>query len=257
MLLIIGIILLLAGGGFYYARQQQLNKALDIKYYETSSTQEVTQLYNDLKDTVGIGSYSGNIVELVGVGISEHPLTAAHSQRPALAYESSVEREYEVTEQERDNEGNYRSVVKRRSETVSEQSEYVIFTLNDGSGSLIKIDMQGAKKDFMQSVDRFESEAPRGLNISFGNMSGSRTIGYRYKEKIIPNNAKLYILGEVNDRSGELMVSKPKEKDKPFLVSTKSEDELISAAEGAAKWQKIASIVSVVAGVGCIIASFF
>lgn len=256
MLLIIGVLLLLAGGGFYYARQQQLSKALDIKYYETSSIQEITQLYNDLKDTVGIGSYSGNIVELVGIGLSDYPLTAVHSQRPALAYEASVEREYEVTEQERDNEGNYRTVVKRRSETVSQQSEYVVFTLNDGSGSLIKVDMKGARRDFMQSVDRFESEAPRGMNISFGNSSGSRTIGYRYTEKIIPNNAKLYVLGEVNDRSGELMVSKPKEKDKPFIVSTKSEDDLIQTAESNAKWQKIASIVSAIAGVGCIIASF-
>jgi len=257
MLLIIGILLLAAGGGLYYIRQQQLSKALEIKYHETSTIQSVRELYNDLVETVGIGSYSGNIVELSGVGLSDDPLTAIYSQRPVLAYEASVEREYEVTEQERDNEGNYRTVVKRSSETVSQQSEYVIFTLNDGSGDTLRIDMQGARKDFMQSVDRFESEAPRGLSLSFGGASGSRTIGYRYKEQVIPNNAKLYILGEVNDRAGELMVSKPKEKDKPFIVSTKSEDELVHSAESSAKWQQIGAIVSAIAGVGCILVSFF
>ncbi len=261
MLLIIGILLIAAGGGLYYLRQQQLNKALDIKYYETSTAKQVIDLYNDVKDTVEVGNYSGTIVELSGMGIANNPLTAPHSQRPVIYYEATVEREYEVTEQERDNEGNYRTVNRRSSETVSKQSEYAVFTFNDGSGATLNVDMQGANKELVQSVDRFEAEAPAGfnLNLSFGgaNVGNSRTIGYRYKERIIPNNTKLYILGEVTDRSGELLITKPKEKGKPFIVSTKSEDELVRGAESSAKWQFIGAIASAVIGVILIIASFF
>lgn len=254
--IIIGIVLILAGGGLFYMRQKSLDRAMDIKYYETSKVVDVVSTYNDFKDTVGVGNYNGTIVELSGMGISDNPLQAEHSGRPALYYEATVEREYEVTEQERDNEGNYRTVTKRRSEQVSSNTEYVIFELNDGSGANVKVDMKGSKKHLLSSVDRFQAEAPSGFSLSFGN-TGSKTIGYRYKERLIPNNTRLYILGEVNDRRGELMVTKPNEKGKQFIVSTKSEDELIRSSESSAKWQQIGAIASIVIGIIVIIASFF
>ena len=56
---------------------------------------------------------------------------------------------------------------------------------------------------------------------------------------------------------GQLMVQKPSEKGKHFIVSTKSEEEIINSAESAAKWQYFGAIASVIVGVGLVIAAFF
>lgn len=256
MLIVIGIVLIAIGGGLMYMRQQSLNTAMDIKYYETSPVVDVVDTYNQLKDELGVGNYSGNIVEVIGQGIADNPLTAEHSKRDALYYEAKITREYEVTVESRDKDGNLTRNRERRTETVADNTQYVPFYVNDGSGGQILVDMQGAKKDTIESFDKFEREAPSGFNISFGG-SNSKTIGYRYSERIIPNNTKLYVLGEVSDRRGELSIIKPSEKGKPFIVSTKSEDELIKSAESSAKWSMIGAIVLAITGVAMIIGSFF
>jgi hypothetical protein len=253
ILIIIGIILIAVGGGLYYMRGKSLDKAMDIKYYETSTIADVVRTYNEIKDTVGVGSYNGTIVELKGTGHSDQPLLGEHSRRPCLYYESSVTREYETTEQERDSQGNYRTVTKRHTETVSSNKQGIPFHLNDGSGSTILIDIEGAKKDLVQSFDQFERELPAGFSFSFS-VANSKTIGYRYKEKMIPNDAKLYVLGEISDRRGELSIVKPQDKNKNFIISTKSEEEIVKSTESAAQWQMIGAIASAVIGVGTIIA---
>lgn len=254
--IIAGIVFMGLGAGLFYGRNRSLGKALDIKYYETSKVKELVETYQSIRQELGVGNYSGTIVELSGVGHSDSPLIAEFSRRPSLYYETSVVREYEVTEQQRDKDGNYRTVTSRRSETVSNNSQYIPFYLDDNSGAKILVDMKGAKKDLVQSHNRFSPEPPQGFSLNFGS-GGSKTIGYRYQEKIIPADVRLYVLGELSDRSGELSVVKPSEKDKYFIVSTKSEEEIVKSAESAALWQKIGAIVSILVGVGLVVAAFF
>ncbi|NJO01922.1 MAG: hypothetical protein HC880_09720 [Bacteroidia bacterium] len=251
-LLIFGIACVAIGGLLLYTRQSSLSRAMDIKYYETSKVSEVVGIYQPVKEELGVGNYSGIIVELSGIANSDSPITAQHSKRPALYVEAWVNREYEVTEQQRDDKGNYRTVTVRRSETVSRHTNYVPFYLDDGSGATVRVDMNGAKKDLITSQDRYEPESSPG----FGHDS-SRTLGYRYQEKIIPNGARLYVLGELSDRDGELTVVKPAESGKQFIVSTKSEQELIKRAESSAQWKLVGAIIIAVAGLGIVVASFF
>jgi hypothetical protein len=246
--IIIGLVLIGGGAFLYFNRQKALNKSLDIRYYETSKISDVVATYDDIKDTVGIGSYSGNIVELNGYGYADNPLIADHSGRECLYFIATVERKYEVVEQERDSDGNYRNVVKTKTETVSTRSEKTSFYLDDKSGKKIKVDLEGAKIDTIESFDRFERDAPRGFNISFSSHE-SKTLGYNYKERIIPQGAKLYVLGEASDRrGGELCIVKPSEKGKNFIVSTKSEEELVKSAESSAMWQLVGAIASGIIG---------
>jgi uncharacterized membrane protein len=251
IMIIIGVVLIGLGVFLYFNRQNALNRSMDIKYYETSKILDVVDTYKQIAGELGAGNYSGTIVELTGVGRTDNPLIAEHSQKPALYYVATVERKYEVTEQERDNDGNYRTVVRTRTETVSTRTEKVPFYLNDGSGREILVDMEGAKIDTIQSFDRFEPNAPAGYSFSYS--SDSKTLGYSYKERMIPNGAKLYVLGEVSDRRGELSIVKPSEKGKQFIVSTKSEEELVKSADSSAQWQLIGGIASAVIGVILII----
>jgi len=67
-----------------------------------------------------------------------------------------------------------------------------------------------------------------GFSLGIGQKTpGIKSIGYRYTEDAIRLNSDLYVLGDANDRDGKLVVSKPKDKKYPFIVSNKSEDELI------------------------------
>ena len=257
VLLIIGVAMIAGGVGLYFSRQASLNKAMDIKYYETSKISEVVSIYDDIKGEIGGGNYNGTIVELKGTGSTNNPLTAEFSKKPALYYEATVVREYEVTEQEKDSDGNYRTVTKRKSETVSSNKLGTPFYLDDGSGKQILIDIEGADLDLINSFDRFEQNAPAGFSLSSLLSSGSKTLGYRYKEKMLPVGAKLYILGEASDRRGELAVIKPQEKGKKFIVSTKSEEEILKSTEGAAMWKMVGAIALAVIGVGMVIGSFF
>jgi len=106
--------------------------------------------------------------------------------------------------------------------------------------------MEGAKIDSVESYNRFEADPPSGFSYSYG--ADSKTLGYSYKEKIIPQGAKLYVLGEVSDRRGKLSIVKPSEKGKHFIVSTKSEEELVKSAENSATWQLYGGIASAVIG---------
>ena len=114
--IIAGLAFIGLGAGLFYGRQKSLGKVLEIKYQETSQVNEVVETYQSIKQELGAGNYSGNIVELSGVGHADSPLIAEFSQRPAVYFETSVVREFEVTEQKKDSEGNYRTETVRNAQ---------------------------------------------------------------------------------------------------------------------------------------------
>ena len=62
-----------------------------------------------------------------------------------------------------------------------------------------------------------------------------RTLGYRYSEDILPLDRDLFVLAMASDGEGSLRLQKPTERDRKFLLSLKSEDELTANAERGAK----------------------
>lgn len=241
--LIIGIILIGIGVFLFFNRKKNLNKALDIKYYQNTTIASLKDIYEGIKEQLGIGSYN-EIVEMSGVAITDNPLEAEHSQKPVVYCSAQVVREYEVQVERRDSNGNTSWSTERRSETVSNNTSYVPFYLKDSTGEIL-VDMEGAEAIAQQTFDRFEQNAPAGYSFS----SDSNTIGYRYKEKSIPLNAKLYVLGEASDRkNGEIAIVKPTDPKKQFIVSTKSEEELLKGIESNAQWSFYGSIALAAAG---------
>lgn len=110
-------------------------------------------------------------------------------------------------------------------------------------------------------MSKFEKgDNPSGLNVNLGGLkiglggagsSDYRSIGYEYLEEGIKMGADLYVLGDANDRDGALKVSKPKDSKQPFIVSTKSEDELTAGLGSAIKGLKIGAFVCF--GLGAVI----
>jgi len=254
-MIIVGIILIGLSVILFFVRRRSLNKIMNIRYHQTSKVIEVLDEHKMIKENLGEGNFN-KIVELSGVATSDNPLEAEHSGNPVLYYRTTVSREFEVRVQKKDNNDNYYWDTERRTDVISSNERYVPFHLDDNSGAKIKVDMEGAEKIAQKSFDRFEHEAPRGFSVSFG--SDSKTLGYRYEEFSIPNKFTLYVLGEASDRRGnELMVIKPNKEGENFIVSTKSEDELIKSEESTSFWLMVGSISSIVGGLGLIVSSFF
>jgi hypothetical protein len=88
-----------------------------------------------------------------------------------------------------------------------------------------------------------------------GNQHGNhrRTLGYRFEERILPLDRSVYVLGEVADTADGLVLRKPATTEGPYVVSLKSEAELIQSKEASAKWLKIGAIASVITGIALVV----
>lgn len=253
VLIIIGIILIGIGVFLYFNRQNALNKSMDVRYYETSKVKDLIDTYKSITKELGSGMYSAGIVEIKGIGNTDNPLVSEHTQTECLYFSSSVERKYEVQEQYTDSDGNYRSRTVTRTDTISSNQKSTPFYINDGSGEKILVNPEGADIDAEEVLNNFQADAPLNF-IASSLLSNSRTLGYTYRESIIPLNTHLYILGEIADRSGKVSIVKPKEKGKQFIVSIRSEEQIVEAAETSAKWQLYGGIALGVVGIILIVA---
>lgn len=246
--IIIGVILAGIGGFLIYNRQFALNKAMNVRYHQTTQIREELEIYQAVAAGVGKGSYSGKIVEFKGICMTKNPLEAEHSGTPCVYYEATVTREYEYTSTSTDSEGRTHTETRRGSETVSSNKRAVKFYLNDGSGEEILVDSEGASIDSIKTYDQFEREPRQGFSWT-SLISGSRTLGYQYTERCIPVKAQLYVLGELSDRGGEVAVVKPTKEGENYIISTKSEEQIVADAQSSAGWQLWGGIALIIAGI--------
>ena len=231
-----GIILAIIGGVLWILMGKKEGKLGVLQDTETSTTNEVMENFNSMTDSFGAGNFS-LFTELKGTAVANTPLESELSKKDCVYYKSTITREYEELKKSTDSEGKVTKKWVRKSETVSvNENTAAGFSLKDNSGEIL-INIAGAELHTMKTFSDFEQANDKGsgwTKISIGgfslttggNNSTIRTIGYKYEEHSIPLNTQLYVLGDANDRSGKLTVSKSKDKKVPFIVSTKSEDEL-------------------------------
>ena len=231
-MLIIGIVLIVASGvGFYFMRNAQKRLHAMIG----TETLTIPQLEEARKISDELGSRGGfrKVAEVVGAA---HPrpeglLTAELSKTECVWYRYQVERQYEDVEYR---DGHRRTT--KRTETVAEQTSFDGYALIDEAGRTIGVDPNGTNPDGVeQTVSRFEQPQNNPgqvelFGIKLPNFFGSNnsTIGFEYKEWVIRPGRRLYILGEVHDKIGPLVIAKPQEG--PFIISNRTEDELRASA---------------------------
>jgi hypothetical protein len=248
-MVIAGIVFFVISAILLVVRITTQKKLFEIQSTETFSTKDLQNLYSSVKTEVGAGGFS-KVVEVKGSVKCESPLNAELSAQSCVYYSMSVVREFEETVEEKDSDGNYRTVTKRGSETISSNTQSVPFYVEDETGKIL-INPNDANIDSQKVLDKFESaEYASGSMLTFGGfslnlgglLSGRRTLGYRFQESILPLGRKVYVLGEATDTSGELAIQKPREKGKKYIISMKSEEELVSGAKSTIKWTLYAAI---------------
>jgi hypothetical protein len=221
-LLIFGISLLAMGGVVFYLWLEMRKKIIDIVATPTSK----------IGSLLGARSNSGKIVEVKGKLVGEDEMLKSPFANRDCVY-------YHAIEKDKVREVYYasgRSGGKRSRIYYSVSSEYKSnqrFFIEDGSGR-IPIDPEGAE---IHGIKVFNTIEPVGGGESFGFLStmlepcGEKIIAVIKEETILPANRRVYVIGELFVGSKGPFIGGSPTKDKTFMVSVKSEEELIGEGQ--------------------------
>lgn len=270
----IGLILLAIGVPVFLSAGRAGDRALYAQATETSNVGDVLSLVaevrSDMAELGGGTSGYAHIHEFKGRVVCDSPLTGEFSGRPAAIVNTRVERDVETLRESTDARGNETSRWVRSTETMSSNRQETVFFVEDASGRL-RVDPSGGKLALTDVVNRFEQPQAvesagggqatvsiSGFSVSVpakSDTSDRRTLGYRFVEEALPIGQHLYVYGEVVDTADDgLVVRKPGQEDRPFILSTQGEERLVAAAKSSAGSRRWIGIALAVAGAALVVA---
>jgi len=240
-----GACLLIAIIGFFVLGAAK-RKREDIMGTETYSSKEIQEVYKTTKEEMLDGEFSFPC-ELKGSIEADSPVTAPMSGKRGVWYRSTVERQRQETHWTTDKKGRRRKTTRQVWETVSDEKDRCDFHVVDESGRTL-VRSSGAEIIGAHIVfDRYEKEPGYGDN---------RVLGHRRQEWLVPVGVPVYALGHVTDRGGELAMQDVDGDDR-YIISLKSERELVEGLGGRVKlWRVLVPVLGVI-GVGLIVLGLF
>lgn len=256
----VGFVLVAVAGLLIFLARRASAKVFHIKATETSKIDTIVKLVSDIAKEMPDGMATGyrEYVEVKGKIGSDEPIRGELSDKMAAVVETVVYRVYERREEHRDPQGNVRTEWKKAEETVSSNRREAPFWIDDGTGRLRVKATTGIELDKL--VERFESasavESGLGANLTLsvgrfqlslaGGGGSARTLGYKFVERALPIGRNVYALGEAAHTDDDGLVLRPptdENKKKPFMISLRTEEELVRSGE------RTATILKVIAGV--------
>lgn len=247
----IGIVLLLAGGGCFWAAVHTQRRVHAMMAAETPPVPELLERARISAELNGGPGRFRLVCEVVGetapapVGILRSELAGVE----CVWHTHRVERRYE--RRERDDEGRMRT--STHSETVSERTSPHGWPLVR-DGHHVGVDPGGQRPEPVEQVlDRFDPADGQG-STGAGGQRGDRTVGYRHQEWVLRPGVRMYVLGEVDDRDGPLVIRRPQDPKQPFVLSTRSEAELTAADRTSQRWWARGGAGLVLLGLGLAVA---
>lgn len=253
------VLLVVAVAAFFYMKhtRSELHAMIGT---ETLSIPQLEE-YRRASDEVGGKGSFRKTAEVVGAAhpSPQGPLTAELSKTECVWYRYRIDRQYEVIEY-RDGK-RYR---RKRTERVAEHTSSQGYAVIDEAGRTIGVDPNGTNPDGVeQTVSRFEPHRGNSGGVELFGFKlpamlgrGDSTIGYDYKEWVIRPGQRLYILGEVHDRIGPLVIGKPAQGGH-FIISTRTEEELRESRVKRHKLLAITVIASFGLGLVFLVAGLF
>lgn len=259
------IALLLIGGGLgaiFYIRPKTQNSVTEIKYMQTKTISELKDMFKQM-DANGLGNDYREFVELKGTVVSDNLVKTPFSDREVVYCQSNLAQVTETKEQYRDNDGNLRTRVSKHENTISNEKtsqEISMFDNSTNEAVILEINGVGCNLDIPKTFDRFEPKTNLGSYRYFNSFSWNRfeaeTLGFKMTEKTINANQSLYVIGEAFRVGNKIHIGKPQDNKKPFIVTTKSEEDLINKSNQNALFLLIGGIISIVVGLWFMISMF-
>ena len=250
-------IILIAGGLFsiFYIRPKAKNSVTEIKYMKTKTIAELKDMFKQM-DENGLGNEYREFVELKGTVVSDDLVETPFSNKKVAYCESKLAQVTETKEQYTDSNGNRRTRVNKHENTISEEKTSNEISMNDNSSNesvVIEINGTGCELDIPKTFDRFEPKSNvknyRYFNSFSWNGYGAETLGFKMTERTINPNQSLYVIGEAFKVGEKLHIGKPQDTKKPFIVTTKSEEDLINSSNQKAMFALIGGIMAIVLGI--------
>ena len=237
VMLVIGLVALGVGAGLlYFGRRMQAKKNL-LQAVATLTVKDLPTLLPD------------EMVEVKGTVRCDAPLTSEYANKTCVWYSAKVIREYE--KRERDSHGDMQT--NRTNETVSSNTQLTPFFVEDATGK-VEVHLDGADIDAPTILDRFDKkdDTGSGPSISIAGISISagdsdRTLGYRYVVQALEVDKPLYVLGAYRE-DGTLGAPTHRDKNRRFIVSHRTEEELKASWGKTAFWLGTSGIATFAIG---------
>lgn len=250
--------LLLIGGGLvaiFYIRPKTQNNVTEIKYLKTKTISELNDMFNQM-DANGLGNDYREFVELKGTIVSDNLIDTPFSNRKVAYCESQLAQVTETKEQYRDSNGNMQTRVKKHENVISNEKTSQEISMIDNSTNdnvVLEINGTGCNLDIPKTFDRFEPKSNLGNYKYFNSFSwnrfGAETLGFKMTERTINENQNLYVIGEAFKVGNKIHIGKPQDIKKPFIITTKSEEDLINKSNQNAMFALIGGIIAIVLGI--------
>lgn len=183
----------------------------------------------------------------------EGALTAPASGRACVWYRLVVSERHRRTD--RDSDG--KSTTRIEERVVSEERSPDLITITDATGPVAVEPGNGKIDRAIEVFDRVEqAKSGMAMSIAIGGISldlPSRDglVGVRTREEILPTDTDLYVLGGAYSRDSQGVIDKPH--DGPFVISTRSADELERGARTGARWFTGGAATATVVGIALVV----
>lgn len=249
--------LLLIGGGLaaiFYIRPKTKNGVTEMKYLQTKTIAELKEMFSQMEAN-GLGNEYREFVELKGSVVSDNLVETPFSNRKVAYCESKLAQVTEAKEEYRDSNGQYRTKIAKHENTISDEksSQEIAMIDNSSEEVVLEINATGCKLDIPKTFDRFEPKTNLGgyryFNTFSWNRIGAETLGFKMTEETIEANQSLYVIGEAFRVGDKIHIGKPQDNKKPFIVTTKSEEDLVNSSNQNAMFALIAGIIGIIIGI--------
>ncbi|MGQ9632363.1 MAG: GIDE domain-containing protein [bacterium] len=260
IILIVGVVLIAAGVGCLFGRKRESRKMSLLAGTEVSTVKSLYDIYGSIGETLGgdMESASLDMVSVQGTVECNDPLISPKANVSCVYFRSLLEREVERKEirttTDKDGKTTQETEWVRSWDTISDDQRNTEFRINDGTAS-ISIKPAGANIDVETKVmDQYDREAPQGLRGVIGTISSDRRVlGYRTREWCLKVGQRSFVLGAIQPAGRDLCIGAPSERDKMFLITDKSRDQVVQASKTAQKFWLVGAIALFVIGAALVI----
>ena len=252
----VGVSFITIGIGLFLAHRDESNKILSLKSARYTNTNELKQISNAIALEIGEGDWR-DYIKIWGKITCKKPLVSQLKQESCVYYEMSVTQEYQETIQKK-YKGKLIDSLETKSQVIATQKRSIAFKLKDKWGK-VTVNPQEADIDSIEVVNEFHPDNSLGDNISFGDFSlvvknqskdnPRKTIGFHYKESILPIGENVLVLGTASDETTKLIISNPINTKRKFIISRKTNDALMAQVKEKAKVNLISMVIFSLIGI--------